>query len=133
MKSHNYWGTLINENKVEESSEFTIFSSGGLLFFFFNWLIIYYHIILLMKNRYSGGYTPTHPTIEMFWDVVSEMTPAEQRDLLKFVTSCSRPPLLGFGYNLSSLFFFFLFFLSFLFLFIFILLLPAILCLLSLL
>ena len=40
----------------------------------------------------------------MFWQVVSEMTPAEQRDLLKFVTSCSRPPLLGFGYLYSLLF-----------------------------
>jgi len=47
---------------------------------------------------YSGGYNANHPTIKMFWQVVSEMTPAEQRDLLKFVTSCSRPPLLGFGY-----------------------------------
>ena len=60
--------------------------------------------LLLPFHRYSGGYNAVHPTILMFWQVVSEMTPAEQRDLLKFVTSCSRPPLLGFGYLYSLLF-----------------------------
>ncbi|XP_015782602.1 ubiquitin-protein ligase E3C [Tetranychus urticae] len=46
--------------------------------------------------NYSGGYSPTHPTIEAFWQVVEEFDETKRRKLLKFVTSCSRPPLLGF-------------------------------------
>ena len=34
----------------------------------------------------------------MFWRVVSSLTPQLQRDLLRFVASCSRPPLLGFSH-----------------------------------
>ena len=51
-----------------------------------------------LKNHtnYSGGYSPTHPTILAFWSVVENFTETERRQLLKFVTSCSRPPLLGF-------------------------------------
>jgi len=48
--------------------------------------------------NYSGGYSDHHPVIELFWEAVSSFTPAQQRDLLKFTTSCSRPPLLGFAY-----------------------------------
>ncbi|KAJ3116552.1 hypothetical protein HK098_006574, partial [Nowakowskiella sp. JEL0407] len=35
-------------------------------------------------------------TVDMFWKVVKEMSIEEQRMLLKFATSCRRPPLLGF-------------------------------------
>lgn len=48
--------------------------------------------------RYSNGYYLDHPAIMLFWVVVSEFTVAEQCALLKFVTSCSRPPLLGFSH-----------------------------------
>lgn len=44
----------------------------------------------------SGGYSATHPVIQIFWEVVEGFTDDEKRKLLKFVTSCSRPPLLGF-------------------------------------
>lgn len=47
-------------------------------------------------TNYSGGYTATHPVIQTFWEVVEGFTDEEKRKLLKFVTSCSRPPLLGF-------------------------------------
>ncbi|XP_072307055.1 ubiquitin-protein ligase E3C [Eucyclogobius newberryi] len=47
-------------------------------------------------TNYSGGYTATHPVIQIFWEVVESFTDEEKRKLLKFVTSCSRPPLLGF-------------------------------------
>ncbi|KAK3567605.1 hypothetical protein QTP86_020291 [Hemibagrus guttatus] len=47
-------------------------------------------------TNYSGGYSPTHPVIKIFWDVVENFSDEEKRKLLKFVTSCSRPPLLGF-------------------------------------
>nr|XP_018670727.2 ubiquitin-protein ligase E3C-like [Ciona intestinalis] len=51
-----------------------------------------------MKDNaaYSGGYTPEHPTIEIFWNVLRSFTEDEKRKFLLFVTSCSRPPLLGF-------------------------------------
>ena len=34
--------------------------------------------------------------IVMFWKVVESFTDKQKRQLLKFATSCSRPPLLGF-------------------------------------
>lgn len=43
-----------------------------------------------------GGYAADHPVIKIFWRVVESFTDDEKRKLLKFVTSCSRPPLLGF-------------------------------------
>ncbi|XP_055372353.1 ubiquitin-protein ligase E3C [Condylostylus longicornis] len=46
--------------------------------------------------KYGGEYSPDHPTIQCFWKVFDEFTDTQRRQLLKFVTSCSRPPLLGF-------------------------------------
>ncbi|KAG5670258.1 hypothetical protein PVAND_000535 [Polypedilum vanderplanki] len=51
---------------------------------------------LMAHTRYGGDYTPEHETIKMFWNVVKSFDDLEKRQLLKFVTSCSRPPLLGF-------------------------------------
>ncbi|XP_072763602.1 ubiquitin-protein ligase E3C [Anoplolepis gracilipes] len=51
---------------------------------------------LKLYTNYTGGYTPDHPTITAFWKVVSDFTDQQKGQLLKFVTSCSRPPLLGF-------------------------------------
>ncbi|KAG2440299.1 hypothetical protein HXX76_004410 [Chlamydomonas incerta] len=48
--------------------------------------------------KYSGGYKHDSTTVKLFWRVVAELTPAEQAALLRFVTSCSRPPLGGFRY-----------------------------------
>ena len=45
---------------------------------------------------YAGGYHPTQPIMQWFWEVLEEFTPSQQRDFLKFTTSCSRQPLLGF-------------------------------------
>jgi len=47
-------------------------------------------------TKYSNGYHAGHWTIQLFWAVVRQFTPQQQAKLLKFVTSCSRPPLLGF-------------------------------------
>ncbi|EFJ40292.1 hypothetical protein VOLCADRAFT_99935 [Volvox carteri f. nagariensis] len=49
-------------------------------------------------TRYSGGYSPDSTTVKLFWRVVAELTPNQQSALLRFVTSCSRPPLGGFRY-----------------------------------
>jgi hypothetical protein len=47
---------------------------------------------------YAGGYSAEHPVIQGFWLALSSFTPRQQADFLKFVTSCPRPPLLGFAY-----------------------------------
>ena len=39
-----------------------------------------------------------HPVIHAFWQALATFTPQEQADFLRFVTSCPRPPLLGFRY-----------------------------------
>eukprot|EP00898_Chlorokybus_atmophyticus_P000782 jgi/Chlat1/1704/Chrsp127S01928 len=48
--------------------------------------------------NYSGGYHKDHSVIRHFWDVFASFTSEQQRQVLKFVTACSRPPLLGFKY-----------------------------------
>ena len=47
--------------------------------------------------RYIGGYTGIERTISRFWNVVASLTAKQQADLLRFVTSCERPPPLGFA------------------------------------
>ncbi|XP_052758997.1 ubiquitin-protein ligase E3C [Galleria mellonella] len=51
---------------------------------------------LRAHTLYTGGFSATHPTVRCFWKVVENFTDDQRRQLLKFVTSCSRPPLLGF-------------------------------------
>lgn len=45
---------------------------------------------------YSSDYKIDHPVIVKLWTVVDQFTQDQLKKLLKFVTSCSRPPLLGF-------------------------------------
>ncbi|KAF6199134.1 hypothetical protein GE061_007159 [Apolygus lucorum] len=51
-----------------------------------------------LKNNtvYTGGYDLEDPTIVAFWNVVTSFSDEERSQLIKFVTSHSRPPLLGF-------------------------------------
>ena len=51
-----------------------------------------------LKNamEYGGGYHPSQPLMIWFWEVIEEMTASQKSKFLKFVTSCSRQPLLGF-------------------------------------
>lgn len=51
---------------------------------------------LRQNTNYSGGYTADHPVIVAFWRVTEGFTDKQKCELLKFVTSCSRPPILGF-------------------------------------
>lgn len=46
--------------------------------------------------KYGSGYHQSQPYIQGFWEVVESFTPEQRAKLLKFTTSCSRPPLLGF-------------------------------------
>ncbi|KAI9296071.1 HECT-domain-containing protein [Neoconidiobolus thromboides FSU 785] len=45
---------------------------------------------------YSGVYDQNHPLIIAFWEIVKEMNHDTVARLLKFITSCQRPPLQGF-------------------------------------
>ncbi|KAL2634369.1 hypothetical protein R1flu_005848 [Riccia fluitans] len=53
---------------------------------------------LRLNAHYAGGYSEDHPVIEMFWDIVKTLDLDLQQKFLKFVTGCSRGPLLGFKY-----------------------------------
>lgn len=53
---------------------------------------------LRSNAHYSGGYHADHPVIEMFWEVLKSFSLEHQKKFLKFVTGCSRGPLLGFKY-----------------------------------
>ncbi|KAK3402194.1 hypothetical protein B0T20DRAFT_403743 [Sordaria brevicollis] len=57
---------------------------------------------LQRNTHYSGAYTPSpyqkeHPTIGMFWEAMHELHDDERREVLKYVTSTPRAPLLGFS------------------------------------
>ena len=51
---------------------------------------------------YAGGYHPQHPVIRWLWQVLREFDGAHRAMTLKFATSCSRPPLLGFAHLLPQ-------------------------------
>lgn len=57
-----------------------------------------------LKNNtnYAGGYSADDPFIKLFWIVVHDFTDEQKTKLLKFVTSCSRPPLLGFKVKIKK-------------------------------
>ena len=46
---------------------------------------------------YDGGFTKQSSTVKLFWSVVEKLSREEKGKLLKFVTSSSRPPVLGFA------------------------------------
>lgn len=57
---------------------------------------------LRRNTMYGGTYVIgddklEHPTIQLLWKVMKEMSDDERRAVLKFVTSTPRAPLLGFG------------------------------------
>lgn len=58
---------------------------------------------LRRNTLYGGVYTvgdddQEHPTIQMFWKVMHDMTNEERQLVLRFVTSTPRAPLLGFSH-----------------------------------
>nr|VZI47413.1 unnamed protein product [Spirometra erinaceieuropaei] len=54
---------------------------------------------LKQHTKYSGGFYSNHRVINWLWDILRRDFTNEERSLfLKFVTSCSKPPLLGFAY-----------------------------------
>lgn len=59
----------------------------------------------LRRNTVYSGWDAEEntPTIQHFWDVVRSFDKAERAKLVRFVTACERPPLLGFA-QLNPLF-----------------------------
>ncbi|CAL9096308.1 unnamed protein product [Musa textilis] len=53
---------------------------------------------LRSNTLYTGGYHHEHQVIEMFWGVLKSFSLEYQKKFLRFVTGCSRGPLLGFKY-----------------------------------
>ncbi|CRL00069.1 CLUMA_CG013353, isoform A [Clunio marinus] len=54
---------------------------------------------LRRNTQYFGGFHDSHRVIGWLWDILAkDFTEEERRLFLKFVTSCSRPPLLGFAH-----------------------------------
>ncbi|KAG1780772.1 HECT-domain-containing protein [Suillus placidus] len=51
---------------------------------------------LRAHTQYGGLYDDDEPTIQTFWKVLEDFDQEQRRLFLRFVTSCSRPPLLGF-------------------------------------
>ena len=49
------------------------------------------------NTRYLGGYSMMDKHISNFWTIVTEMSDEDKANLVKFVTSCQRPPSLGFA------------------------------------
>uniref|UniRef100_A0A0D9VXI6 HECT-type E3 ubiquitin transferase n=1 Tax=Leersia perrieri TaxID=77586 RepID=A0A0D9VXI6_9ORYZ len=78
------WLRLFNAN------EFNQLLSGGLQDFDVD--------DLRNNTKYTGGYTESSRTVKLFWEVIKGFKPTERCMILKFVTSCSRAPLLGFKY-----------------------------------
>jgi hypothetical protein len=58
---------------------------------------------LQLNTNYSSGYTKDHELIIWFWEVLNEFSSEQISSFLRFTTSCSRAPLLGFRF-LSPLF-----------------------------
>lgn len=54
---------------------------------------------LRRHTRYYGGYHNNHRVVNWLWDVLEkDFSEDEKSRFLKFVTSCSKPPLLGFAH-----------------------------------
>jgi len=53
---------------------------------------------LRRNTQYYGGFHDNHRVILWLWEILeNDFTELERRQFLKFVTSCSKPPLLGFS------------------------------------
>jgi ubiquitin-protein ligase E3 C len=49
------------------------------------------------NTKYIGG-SAKSKIVQYFWKIIEEMSTKEQSLVLKFVTSCPRPPLMGFKF-----------------------------------
>jgi ubiquitin-protein ligase E3 C len=57
-----------------------------------------FDVAALKKSmQYAAGYHPDQQIIIWFWEVLEELSTEQKHLFLKFMTSCSRQPLLGFN------------------------------------
>ena len=49
------------------------------------------------NTQYAGGFTSLDRNVTRFWKVFASLSSKQQANLLRFVTSCERPPPLGFA------------------------------------
>ena len=58
----------------------------------------------MVRNDFlcTGAYSEDDQYIQSLWTILEEFTDQQKRQFLKFVTSCSRPPLLGFAVRLIT-------------------------------
>jgi len=49
------------------------------------------------NSRYAGGFTALDRSVSRFWSIMASFSSEQQASLLRFVTSCERPPPLGFA------------------------------------
>ena len=52
----------------------------------------------MREHTVLHGYDPNSPTMVSFWNVLRSLPADDVRNLLRFITSCPRPPLLGFAH-----------------------------------
>ncbi len=52
---------------------------------------------LQRHTRYSNGYSAQSPAVVKFWKVMRQASAEDRRAVVQFVTSSSRPPVLGFA------------------------------------
>lgn len=52
----------------------------------------------MRRNADLRGFTDDHPTMVAFWNVLRSLPSRDVQELLRFVTSCPRPPLQGFAH-----------------------------------
>ena len=52
---------------------------------------------LKANTNYANGYGPTHELIKWLWEILEDLDAPDVANFLRFSTSCSRAPLLGFG------------------------------------
>ncbi|RUS19218.1 hypothetical protein BC937DRAFT_87818 [Endogone sp. FLAS-F59071] len=53
---------------------------------------------LRKHTQYQNGYFDQHPVVRALWQVLEDLDSDDKRAFLKFVTSCSKPPLGGFEF-----------------------------------
>ena len=55
-------------------------------------------VCMFDQEKWLPLFSHAQVPVQWFWSILAEFTPAQQADFLKFVTSCPRQPLLGFGF-----------------------------------
>jgi len=51
---------------------------------------------LRLNTVYTSGYSSSHELIRWLWEILEEFDAKQRSEFLRFATSCSRAPLLGF-------------------------------------